>query len=47
MTTQRLESVMRRRTIGDIAATLLGATAAFRKFKIDFCYNGDLELAAA
>jgi regulator of cell morphogenesis and NO signaling len=30
------------RTVGDIAATLPGATAVFRKIKIDFCCNGDL-----
>ncbi|RFC67660.1 MULTISPECIES: iron-sulfur cluster repair di-iron protein [Mesorhizobium] len=32
------------RTVGDIAATLPGATGVFRKFKIDFCCNGDLTL---
>ncbi|WP_244482763.1 iron-sulfur cluster repair di-iron protein [Mesorhizobium sp. Root102] len=35
------------RTVGDIAATLPGATAVFRKFKIDFCCNGDLTLDGA
>lgn len=35
------------RTVGDIAATLPGATAIFRKFKIDFCCNGDLTLDSA
>lgn len=35
------------RTVGDIATTLPGATAVFRKFKIDFCCNGDLTLDAA
>jgi regulator of cell morphogenesis and NO signaling len=35
------------RTVGDIAATLPGATAVFRKYKIDFCCNGDLTLASA
>jgi regulator of cell morphogenesis and NO signaling len=35
------------RTVGDIAATLPGATAVFRKYKIDFCCNGDLTLDAA
>jgi regulator of cell morphogenesis and NO signaling len=35
------------RTVGDIAATVPGATAVFRKFRIDFCCNGDLTLDAA
>ncbi len=35
------------RTVGDIAATLPGATGVFRKFKIDFCCNGDLTLDGA
>ena len=35
------------RTVGDIAATLPGATAVFRKFKIDFCCGGDLTLDSA
>ena len=35
------------RTVGDIAATLPGATSVFRKFKIDFCCNGDLTLDGA
>jgi regulator of cell morphogenesis and NO signaling len=35
------------RTVGDIAATLPGATAVFRKYKIDFCCNGDLTLDSA
>jgi regulator of cell morphogenesis and NO signaling len=35
------------RTVGDIAATLPGATAVFRKYKIDFCCNGDLNLDSA
>ncbi|RIK87154.1 MAG: iron-sulfur cluster repair di-iron protein [Hyphomicrobiales bacterium] len=38
---------LRGRTVGDIAATLPGATAVFRRFRIDFCCNGDLDLAAA
>lgn len=38
---------LRQRTVGDIAATLPGATAVFRRFRIDFCCNGDLDLAAA
>lgn len=35
------------RTVGDIAATLPGATGVFRRFKIDFCCNGDLTLDGA
>lgn len=35
------------RTVGDIAATLPGATAVFRKFKIDFCCCGNLTLDGA
>ena len=40
-------AALRQRTVGDIAASLPGATAVFRRFKIDFCCNGDLDLAAA
>lgn len=46
MTTQNVVAP-NKRTVGDIAATLPGATGVFRKFKIDFCCNGDLDLAAA
>jgi len=35
------------RTVGDIAASTPGATAVFRRFRIDFCCHGDLDLAAA
>lgn len=35
------------RAIGEIAATLPGATAVFRKFKLDFCCGGDMALADA
>ncbi len=38
---------LRERTVGDIAATLPGATAVFRKYRIDFCCNGDLALDSA
>jgi regulator of cell morphogenesis and NO signaling len=38
---------LRERTVGDIAATLPGATGVFRRFKIDFCCNGDLTLDGA
>jgi regulator of cell morphogenesis and NO signaling len=47
MTVQIPEAAQRERTVGDIAATLPGATAVFRKFKIDFCCNGDLTLDLA
>jgi len=46
MSTQ-LERELRQRGVGDIAATLPGATAVFRRFRIDFCCNGDLTLDAA
>ncbi len=35
------------RTVGDFAASLPGATAVFRRYKIDFCCNGDLSLESA
>lgn len=35
------------RTIGEIAAALPGATAVFRRFKLDFCCGGDALLADA
>lgn len=35
------------RTVGDIAATVPGATAVFRKYRIDFCCNGNLTLDSA
>lgn len=47
MTARTLDANLRARTVGDIAATLPGATAVFRSFKIDFCCNGDVMLAAA
>lgn len=47
MTDTNPDGSFRERTVGDIAATLPGATAVFRKFRIDFCCNGDLDLAAA
>ncbi|MCZ8548760.1 DUF542 domain-containing protein [Mesorhizobium qingshengii] len=46
MNTQFLGAELWERTVGDVAATLPGATAVFRKFKIDFCCNGDLTLDA-
>ncbi|HMM62634.1 MAG TPA: iron-sulfur cluster repair di-iron protein [Mesorhizobium sp.] len=47
MTVPIPEAELRARTVGDLAATLPGATAVFRKFKIDFCCNGDLTLDGA
>lgn len=38
---------LRGRSVGDIAASMPGATAIFRRFRIDFCCNGDLDLEAA
>lgn len=35
------------RTVGEIAATLPGATAIFRKFRLDFCCGGDVALSEA
>ncbi|MGO4558175.1 iron-sulfur cluster repair di-iron protein [Mesorhizobium sp. 2RAF21] len=47
MNTQSPRPELWERTVGDIAATLAGATAVFRKFKIDFCCGGDLTLDSA
>lgn len=35
------------RTVGEIAASLPGATAVFRRFKLDFCCGGEVRLAEA
>jgi regulator of cell morphogenesis and NO signaling len=35
------------RHVGDIAVALPGATAVFRRFKLDFCCGGDIPLAQA
>ncbi len=42
-----IENPLRNRTIGEIAATLPGATAVFRRLKLDFCCGGDAALADA
>jgi regulator of cell morphogenesis and NO signaling len=34
-------------TVGEIAATVPGATAVFREFNMDFCCHGDVALAKA
>lgn len=38
---------LRQCTVGEIAAMLPGATAVFRKLKLDFCCGGDVALEAA
>lgn len=38
---------LRHRTVGDIAATIPGATAILRRFRINFCCGGDITLAEA
>lgn len=45
MTTERTS--LRDRTVGEIAATLPGATGVFRKLKLDFCCGGDVPLEEA
>ncbi|HWA63833.1 MAG TPA: iron-sulfur cluster repair di-iron protein [Caulobacteraceae bacterium] len=40
-------TALRDRTVGDIAAHLAGATAIFRRHRIDFCCGGDVKLAEA
>lgn len=41
------EGKLRDRTVGEIAATLPGATTVFRKYKLDFCCGGDVSLTQA
>ncbi len=38
---------LRSRTVGDIAATVPGATSIFRRLKLDFCCGGDVPLEQA
>jgi regulator of cell morphogenesis and NO signaling len=38
---------LRNRTVGEIAATVPGATGLFRHFKIDFCCGGEIPLEQA
>lgn len=47
MTVETKEIDFRGRMVGEIAATLPGATAVFRKFKLDFCCGGDVRLGEA
>jgi regulator of cell morphogenesis and NO signaling len=42
-----IKDSLRSRPVGEIAATLPGATGIFRKFKLDFCCGGDAILADA
>lgn len=46
-TTMNLETGFASRTLADIAATLPGATAVFRRNKLDFCCGGGVTLAEA
>jgi len=47
MTTSSTTFPIRDRAIGEIAATLPGAIAVFRKFKLNFCCGGDKALEGA
>lgn len=47
MVTPIQQASLRRRTVGEIAATMPGATGVFRKFKLDFCCGGDIALEDA
>lgn len=47
MTTQAPSIPLRGRTVGEIAATLPGATAVFRRYKLDFCCGGNVGLDEA
>lgn len=38
---------LRNRSVGEIAATMPGATAIFRSFKVDFCCHGEAALGEA
>ncbi|HEY6979478.1 iron-sulfur cluster repair di-iron protein [Reyranella sp.] len=44
MTIQANDLYTRERTVGEIAASLPGATAVFRRFGLDFCCKGDIAL---
>ncbi len=47
MTAPSQQEPLRSRTVGDIAATIPGATGIFRRFKLDFCCGGDIALEDA
>ncbi len=47
MTAQTQDVSLRNRTVGELAATMPGATAVFRKFRVDFCCHGDTALDEA
>ncbi|WP_374312223.1 iron-sulfur cluster repair protein YtfE [Dongia sp.] len=47
MTNPATDHAMDHRTIGEIAATVPGATAVFRNYKLDFCCGGEVALADA
>ena len=47
MTTQTQGASLRNRTVGELAATMPGATAVFRRFNVDFCCRGDVALGEA
>ncbi|MFC4272664.1 iron-sulfur cluster repair di-iron protein [Sneathiella chungangensis] len=47
MTVQFTKASLQDQTVGHIAATLPGASAIFRNFKIDFCCGGDVTLDMA
>jgi regulator of cell morphogenesis and NO signaling len=47
MTIQPPADAMRMRHVGEIASTVPGATAVFRRFRLDFCCHGELSLEAA
>jgi regulator of cell morphogenesis and NO signaling len=47
MTAHHQDNAMVHRSLGEIAASLPGATAVFRKHKLDFCCGGDVPLETA
>jgi len=47
MTRTPSPTTLAERHVGEIAATVPGATAVFRSYRIDFCCHGDVPLAAA
>jgi len=47
MTATQQQTPLRSRTVGEIAATMPGATGIFRQFNLDFCCGGDVALEEA